>query len=100
MNTIEVIEWLTFEVNPAERDDWLEVEEQHWSRFLETRAGFAGKQMWVEDGDQVRVHAVIRWKSMEAWKSVSAAEVEAVDAAMGPWLRQPTMRVFRVVRDS
>ena len=94
-----VIEWLAFEVAPDERDDWLQAEERHWSRFLETRPGFAGKEMWVEDGDPGRVHAVIRWESMEAWKSVSADEVRAVDTAMGRWLRKPSMRVFRVVRD-
>lgn len=94
-----VVEWLTFEVSPDELDDWLKVEEQHWSRFLETQAGFVGKEMWVEDGDPGRVHAVIRWKSKEAWDAVSPEDVAAVDADMGEHKREPTMRTFHIVRD-
>ena len=94
-----VIEFLTFEVDRAERDQWLAEEERHWSRFLETRPGFAGKEMWVPDDDGGRVCAVIRWESMEAWQAVPRSDVEAVDEAMGPWRREATMRAFRVVRD-
>ena len=90
---------LTFEVAEAERDQWLEVEERHWSRYLEARPGFVGKQMWVEDGDPQRVHAVIWWESMADWEAVPKPEVEATDAAMGEWLRVPVARAFRVVRD-
>lgn len=94
-----VIEFLTFEVDPAERDQWLAVEEQHWSRYLESCDGFAGKEMWVAGDDPGRVHAVIRWKSMQDWQAVPSADVEAVDEAMGEWLRTATMRAFQVVRD-
>ena len=94
-----VIEFLTFDVDPAERDEWLAVEESHWSRYLETRPGFAGKEMWVEDNAPGRVHAVIRWESQQAWDDVPRADVEAVDEAMGEWCRDATMRAFRVVRD-
>lgn len=90
---------LIFEVAESERDRWLEVEEQVWSRYLETRPGFAGKQMWVEDGDPQRVHAVIWWESMADWEAVPSSEVEATDTAMGEWLRVPALRSFRVVRD-
>ncbi len=93
-----VVEWLTFEVDSSERDEWLAVEEQHWSRFLETRPGFVGKEMWVERGDPARVHAIIRWESMAAWDAVTPEEVEAVDSAMGSWHREATMRAFDVIR--
>lgn len=94
-----VIEFLTFEVAPDELEEWLTVEEQHWSRYLESRPGFIGKEMWVEEGDPSRVHAVIRWESMEAWDAVPRADVEAVDEAMGRWCREATMRAYRVIRD-
>ncbi|MDE0655425.1 MAG: TIGR03792 family protein [Acidimicrobiaceae bacterium] len=94
-----VIEFLTFEVAPDELEEWLTVEEQHWSRYLEGRPGFIGKEMWVEEGDPGRVHAVIRWESMEAWDAVPPADVEAVDEAMGRWCREATMRAYRVIRD-
>ena len=70
-----VIEFLTFEVDPSEREQWLVHEERHWSRYLEGRPGFVGKEMWVDDDDPGRVHAVIRWESMEAWDAVPASEI-------------------------
>ena len=94
-----VIEFLTFDVDPGERDEWLAIEERHWSRYLETCPGFIGKEMWIEESAPGRVHAVIRWKSQEAWDAVPPADVEAVDKAMGEWCREATMRAFRVVRD-
>ncbi len=92
-----VIEFLTFEVDRAERDDWVAADERHWNRYLENRPGFIGKEIWVEDGDPDRIHAVIRWESMEAWNAVPRSDVAAVDDAMGPWYRDASMRAFRVV---
>lgn len=94
-----MIEFLTFEVDPGEREEWLAVEERHWSRYLESRPGFAGKEMWVDDDDPDRVHAVIRWESKQAWDAVPSADVEAVDAAMGDWCREAALRTFHQIRD-
>ena len=94
-----VIEFLTFEVDPNEREQWLAVEERHWSRYLETRPGFAGKEMWSPDDDEGRVCAVIRWESIEAWQAVPSADVAAVDEAMGDWFRPAVMRSFHVIRN-
>lgn len=94
-----VVELLTFEVDPDERDAWLATEERVWSRYLERQPGFVAKQMWVEEGDEGRVHAVIWWESREQWKAITAEEVARVDADMGAWLRPLTARELRVVRD-
>ena len=94
-----VVEMLTFEVTPAERAEWLDVEEAVWSRFLERQPGFVRKQMWVDQQDPGRVHAMIWWESMELWKQIGADKVAEVDQLMGPWLREATLRTFDVVRD-
>lgn len=94
-----VIEFLTFEVEPAQRRRWLAEEERHWSRFLETCEGFIGKEMWTEAGDESRVHAVIRWESMQAWQAVEQDRIAAVDEAMGPWRREASLRTFHVIRE-
>jgi uncharacterized protein (TIGR03792 family) len=93
-----IVEYLTFEVAPDELEDWLVVEERVWSRFLETVPGFVRKELWMADDDPGRVHAAIWWESREAWQAVSDEQVAAVDAEMGPWLRRPTVREYRVVR--
>lgn len=94
------IEWLTFDVAEDERAEWLLVEENVWSRFLEAQAGFVRKQMWVEVDDPGRVHAVIWWNSLEEWKRITPETVIEVDGRMGAFFRACTMRVFDVVRDS
>ena len=94
-----VIEFLTFTVEPAEREAWLAVEESTWSRFLERQRGFIRKQMWVEQGKPDCVHAMICWEDEASWHAIPADELAAVDAAMGVWFRDCTMRVYDVVRD-
>ena len=65
-----VIEMLTFDVDPSERAEWLDVEERVWSRFLEQQDGFVRKEMWLGPEDATAVHAVIWWESMEQWKAI------------------------------
>jgi uncharacterized protein (TIGR03792 family) len=94
-----VIEFLTFRVDPAELAEWLSSEEATWSRFLERQDGFVSKQMWVERDRPGEVHAVITWRNEESWKAIPQTELDAVDAAFGRWVREPTCRTFDVIRD-
>ena len=93
-----VIEFLTFCVEPHERDEWLEIEERVWTRFLERQPGFVRKQVWIEEANDREVHAMIEWRSRELWQTITPHEVAAVDADMGPWFRPCTLRTFDVVR--
>lgn len=103
-----VVEFLTFEVDVDELDDWMRVEEQHWSRFLERQAGFVRKEMWrttdvdgaLPAGPRNRIHAVIWWRSLEDWQAIPAHELEAVVAAMGPYERTATCVAYDVLRES
>ena len=56
-----VIERLTFDVDPALREQWMEVEERTWSRYLEQRPGFVRKQLWLDRDNPGQVHAMITW---------------------------------------
>ena len=95
-----VIEFLTFNIEPSERAEWLPVEEATWSRYLEKRPGFIRKEMWTNRENPLEVHAVIWWTDWETWQTVPEEDIVEVDAAMGTWFRDPTsMRVFDVVRD-
>lgn len=94
-----IVEFLTFHVPLTERDEWLRVEEQHWSRFLEQQPGFLRKQMWATADDPSSVHAVIWWASLEQWKAVPAEGLAAVERAMGPHERSGTCATFQVIRD-
>lgn len=101
-----VVELLTFTVPPDELDGWLEVEEQHWTRFLERQPGFVRKEMWrgttVEGAEPPagpeRIHAVIWWRSVEEWKAIPADELQRVVEAMGPHERTAVCHAYDVLR--
>lgn len=95
-----VIEFLTFDVEPSELEQWLQIEEQHWSRFLEQQDGFIKKEIWRPVEDQRSVHAVIWWESIEQWHSIPQDELDAVTEAMGPWERVPICTTFTLTRES
>lgn len=99
MATGMVIEFLTFDVPPAELEAWLEVEARHWSRFLERQAGLVRKEMWRSTDDPSSVHAVIWWESMAQWKAIPQEDLDAVVAAMGPHERHAECVAFDVLRE-
>lgn len=93
-----MVEFLTFSVPPESRDEWLRVEEHHWTRFLERQPGFVRKEVWCCLDDVHRVQAVIWWESMEAWKSIPQHELDEVARAMGPFERIASCTAFERVR--
>ncbi len=95
-----VVEFLTFTVPVDELEEWLAVEEQHWSRFLERQPGFERKEMWRSGDDPTQIHAVVWWASMQQWKSIPQRALDEVVSAMGPHERTATCVAFEVVRDS
>lgn len=95
-----VVEFLTFVVPVDELDRWLQVEERHWSRFLERQDGFMRKEMWRTCDDPTSVHAVIWWSSMEHWKAIPQAELDAIVTAMGPHERHAECVAFELLRES
>lgn len=94
-----VIEFLTFDVPDSERSEWLQVEEQHWSRFLERQDGFVNKQIWENSDNPGKVHAVIWWESMEQWKAIPKDELASIVNEMGEYEREPVLTTFNLVRD-
>lgn len=93
-----VVEFLTFRVPASERDAWLDLEAQHWTRFLERQDGFVRKEMWAPVGEPGVVHAVIWWESVEQWKAIPTDALEAVAAAMGEHERTAECTTFEVLR--
>jgi uncharacterized protein (TIGR03792 family) len=100
MRDAMVVEFLTFTVPVDEQDVWLEIEAQHWTRYLERQPGFVRKEMWTSADDRTRVHAVIWWASLEQWKAIPAEELAEVADAMGTHERHGVCDTFQVLRRS
>lgn len=93
-----LVEYLTFAVPSVEREQWIEVEGEVWTPFLERQPGFVSKQVWCERGDDAHVHVAVWWTDEASWKSIPQAELDAVEAAMGRWRTDESVRVFEVAR--
>ena len=80
-----VIEWLRFEVPAAQRAAFLERDAQIWTQALSKYPGFISKETWFEPDSDATI-AVIRWESLEAWKSIPRSHLEFLDDEMGDLL--------------
>ena len=93
-----IIEELTVTLDPSRIDAFLERDAAVWTPYLESRDGFLSKETWRPDDRSDTVIFIIRWASVMQWKSITEAEVAAVDQQMGD-LRPDTIecRSHRVV---
>jgi uncharacterized protein (TIGR03792 family) len=74
-----VIEWLRVKVAPELRERYIQKDGEIWTSFLAEYPGFLGKQVWINPNNPSEVILVIHWESREAWKSVPASRLEAID---------------------
>ncbi len=81
-NITMVIEFLRFEVSLEKRAAFLKADAAIWTAALSTYPGFIGKEVWI-DQETGHVVTMIRWESLNSWKSIPQAELEAIDAKMG-----------------
>ena len=77
-----VIEWLRFEVPTALRAAFLERDARVWTLALSQYAGFISKETWFEP-DTNATFAVIRWETLQDWKSIPRSDLEFLDDEMG-----------------
>lgn len=76
-----VVEWLRIPVPAALQADYLRHDTAIWTKTLAGQPGFRGKEIWRDVADPEILHLVIRWESLDAWKSVPRAVLDAADAA-------------------
>jgi uncharacterized protein (TIGR03792 family) len=74
-----VIEWLKFQVPAAQREFFIQVDEEIWTAALAKYPGFMGKEVWLTADNPNEVVCVIQWQSLDAWKSIPADVVEATE---------------------
>lgn len=77
-----VIEFLRFEVEEAQRTAFLAADAAIWTAALSQYPGFMSKEVWV-DQETGHVVTMIRWATLEAWKSIPQSDLDAIDAKMG-----------------
>lgn len=97
-----VIEWLTFEMAPANRQAFIEVDTEIWTAALRRYSGFISKEVWLDPTLDKTVTLVIRWSTREAWKAISESDLaeisERFDQAIGFTYQMIESREFQIRR--
>jgi len=82
-----VIEWLRYQVEPGDRQRFIELDRQIWDPVLATSSGFQSKMFWLDPQTPDQIVIVIRWTDRSAWKSIPKDLLDkttsAFDQAMG-----------------
>ena len=74
-----VIEWLTFRVPAAERERFIQVDDEIWTAALQTYPGFISKETWISPVEEEAIIFVIRWHTREEWKAIPEADLAAIE---------------------
>jgi len=67
-----VIEWLKIQVDPALREEFVQKDNEIWTKQLSQQSGYLSKEVWIDPIHTDIVVLVIRWTTREAWKTVPA----------------------------
>lgn len=74
-----VIEWLRFRVPPQLREKFIQKDAEIWTALLSSYPGFLGKEIWINPKNDAEITVVIRWESLERWKSVPRDRLDAAE---------------------
>jgi uncharacterized protein (TIGR03792 family) len=92
-----VIELLRVSCPPEKQAAFIERDAEVWTRGLARHAGFMGKEVWVSPDQPSQVTLVIRWESLEHWKSFPAEWSQRQDEQMGDLWMPVTCEAYQVV---
>lgn len=74
-----VIEWLKVRVSPELREKFIEKDAEIWTAKLASYPGFLSKEVWMNPETPSEVVLMIRWASLEAWKSIPPEQLEQTE---------------------
>ncbi len=77
-DTSIAIEWLRIQVNPLQREQYLQIDAEIWTSALTKYPGFIDKTVWLNPNNEAEVIIIIRWASREQWFSIPRAELETI----------------------
>lgn len=97
-----VIEWLTFAVDPENRETFVRLDNEIWTAALSQYPGFISKEVWISPNLLDQVVYIVRWQTRELWKAIPQADLEAIekqfDAAVDFSYRMIDAREYQVRR--
>lgn len=74
-----VVELLIVEVAAEDREKYLQIDREIWTKAIAQFPGFINKEVWLNPDRPTEVNLVIRWRSREEWKSISTQLIEEIE---------------------
>jgi len=74
-----VIEWLKIQVDPTLREEFVQKDNEIWTKQLSQQPGYLSKEVWIDPTHSDILILVIRWATREAWKAVPTEELEETE---------------------
>jgi uncharacterized protein (TIGR03792 family) len=74
------IEWLKFEVDPELREQFVQKDDEIWTRALSQYPGFLSKEVWISPDNLSEVILVARWASFEQWQAIPKEDLQRTEA--------------------
>ncbi len=71
------IEFLRISVPKRYQSEWLNAEKQSWEPWLKSKDGFLSRELYW-DIKKEEALIIIKWSSLEKWKSIPIEEINAV----------------------
>jgi uncharacterized protein (TIGR03792 family) len=66
----QAIEILEFQVDPLDREHFIEIDRQIWTTALAQYPAFQHKEIWIDPQSPEIVTIVIHWSNREEWKAI------------------------------
>jgi uncharacterized protein (TIGR03792 family) len=74
-----VIEWLKVRMPAAQRERYIQLDDEIWTAALQQYPGFISKETWISPDDAEVVIFVIRWRTREEWFSIPEDELADIN---------------------
>lgn len=74
-----VIELLIVEVAAKDREKYLQIDRETWTKAIAQFPGFINKEVWLNPHAPTEVNLIIRWRSREEWKAISVQLLEETE---------------------
>jgi len=74
-----VIELLKFQVDPNQRENFIQKDAEIWTTALAKYPGFLGKEVWINPNNPTELTLIIRWQTRDQWKAIPQVDLEAIE---------------------
>lgn len=78
-HTPVAVEWIRVQVNPSQRQAFVQKDAEIWTPALKRYPGFIDKAVWLNPKNKAEVIIVVRWTSREQWFSIPKADLKTLE---------------------